>query len=181
MKSGLVFEVTSSVAYEKLISYFSNNYLPVSTVQSLEALKSSIKSFPTFISLSGLKFQLIGSESVDIKCICVVRTREVIVKSETSVSVMKETIDIYPKFKLAKWNSGKVNFYFNSVRILDSFLAQLGVKQERVEHFESILSENGSILLSVKGGNITVAKKGETYNVVDVTKDFVFDSPIECL
>lgn len=195
-KDLIYFSVPDKYALEKLKEYFSNRFLPSVLRTKLSLIETS--SFPAFIKLDGSELEITSKEEAGKypSNIIVVRhlTRKVV--SETVEKVVKEYIDLYPKFHRSDWNSSKVGFRVHSEEDLDHLYSTvLGLTN--LESARSVLSVNGSVVIFTKEGSISVCledEKGlhlvkgcaqtllsnlENAKFVDYTKDYKFTSPIE--
>ena len=195
-KDLIYFSVPDEYALNKLKEYFSSRFFPSVLKTKLSLIEASV--FPAFIKLDGSDLELTSKAEADKhpSNIIVVRhlTRKVV--SETVEKVVKEYIDLYPKFRRSDWNSSKVGFRVHSEEDLHNLYGtMLGLSN--LESARSVLSVNGSVVIFVKDGSIYVCLEGEdglhlvkgcaqtlvsnlkTAKFVDYTKDYKFTSPIE--
>lgn len=195
-KDLIYFSVPDEYALEKLKEYFSNRFLPSVLRTKLSSIETSV--FPAFIKLDGSELELVTKREVDRypNNLIVVRqlTRKVV--SETVEKVVKEYIDLYPKFKRSDWNSSKLGFRVSSEEdLLHFYGTMLGLTN--LESAKSVLAVNGSVVIFVKGGSITICLEDEeglhlvkgcaqtllsnleSAKILDYTKDYKFTSPIE--
>lgn len=195
-KDLIYFSVPDEYALEKLKEYFSSRFLPSVLKSKLSSIETSV--FPAFIKLDGSDLELTSKAEADKhpSNIIVVRhlTRKVV--SETVEKVVKEYIDLYPKFRRSDWNSSKVGFRVHSEEdLLHLYSTMLGLTN--LESARSVLAVNGSVVIFVKEGSISVCLedneglhlvKGcaqtlvsnlKTAKFVDYSKDYKFTSPIE--
>lgn len=195
-KDLIYFSVPDEYALTKLKEYFSNRFLPSVLRTKLSLIEASV--FPAFIKLDGSDLELTSKAEADKNPsnIIVVRhlTRKVV--SETVEKVVKEYIDLCPKFRRSDWNSSKVGFRVHSEEDLHNLYGtMLGLSN--LESARSVLSVNGSVVIFVKEGSISVCLedseglhlvKGcaqtlgsnlKTAKFVNYTKDYKFTSPIE--
>ena len=195
-KDLIYFSVPDEYALEKLKEYFSSRFLPSVLRTKLSLIETSV--FPAFIKLDGSELELTSKAKADKhpNNIIVVHhlTRKVV--SETVEKVVKEYIDLYPKFRRSDWNSSKVGFRVRSEQDLDHLYgSMLGLTN--LESARSVLAVNGSVVIFTKEGSISVCLddeeglhlvKGcaqtllsnlESAKILDYTKDYKFTSPIE--
>lgn len=195
-KDLIYFSVPDEYALEKLKEYFSSRFLPSVLKSKLSSIETSV--FPAFIKLDGSDLELTSKAEADKhpSNIIVVRhlTRKVV--SETVEKVVKEYIDLYPKFRRSDWNSSKVGFRVHSEEdLLHLYSTMLGLTN--LESARSVLAVNGSVVIFVKEGSISVCLEDDeglhlvkgcaqtlvsnlkTAKFVDYTKDYKFTSPIE--
>lgn len=195
-KDLIYFSVPDEYALTKLKEYFSGRFLPSVLRTKLSLIETSV--FPAFIKLDGSDLELTSKAEADKhpSNIIVVRhlTRKVV--SETVEKVVKEYIDLYPKFRRSDWNSSKVGFRVHSEEdLLHLYSTMLGLTN--LESARSVLAVNGSVVIFVKEGSISVCLEDDeglhlvkgcaqtlvsnlkTAKFVDYTKDYKFTSPIE--
>ena len=195
-KDLIYFSVPDEYALTKLKEYFSSRFLPSVLKSKLSSIETSV--FPAFIKLDGSDLELTSKAEADKhpSNIIVVRhlTRKVV--SETVEKVVKEYIDLYPKFRRSDWNSSKVGFRVHSEEdLLHLYSTMLGLTN--LESARSVLSVNGSVVIFVKEGSISVCLEDDeglhlvkgcaqtlvsnlkTAKFVDYSKDYKFTSPIE--
>ena len=195
-KDLIYFSVPDEYALEKLKEYFSSRFLPSVLRNKLNLIETSV--FPAFIKLDGSDLELTSKAEADKhpSNIIVVRhlTRKVV--SETVEKVVKEYIDLYPKFRRSDWNSSKVGFRVHSEEdLLRLYSTILGLTN--LESARSVLAVNGSVVIFVKEGSISVCLEDDeglhlvkgcaqtlvsnlkTAKFVDYSKDYKFTSPIE--
>lgn len=195
-KDLIYFSVPDEYALEKLKEYFSNRFLPSVLRTKLSSIETSV--FPAFIKLDGSELELVTKREVDRypSNLIVVRhlTRKVV--SETVEKVVKEYIDLYPKFKRSDWNSSKLGIRVSSEEdLLHLYGTMLGLTN--LESAKSVLAVNGSVVIFVKEGSITICLEDEeglhlvkgcsqtllrnlkSAKILDYTKDYKITSPIE--
>ena len=195
-KDLIYFSVPDEYALNKLKEYFSSRFLPSVLKSKLSSIETSV--FPAFIKLDGSDLELTSKAEADKhpSNIIVVRhlTRKVV--SETVEKVVKEYIDLYPKFRRSDWNSSKVGFRVHSEEdLLHLYSTMLGLTN--LESARSVLAVNGSVVIFVKEGSISVCLEDDeglhlvkgcaqtlvsnlkTAKFVDYLKDYKFTSPIE--
>lgn len=195
-KDLIYFSVPDEYALEKLKEYFSSRFLPSVLRTKLSSIETSV--FPAFIKLDGSELKLVTKREVDRypSNLIVVRhlTRKVV--SETVEKVVKEYIDLYPKFKRSDWNSSKLGYRVSSEEdLLHLYGTMLGLTN--LESAKSVLAVNGSVVIFVKEGSITICLEDEeglhlvkgcaqtllsnleSAKILDYTKDYKFTSPIE--
>ena len=195
-KDLIYFSVPDEYALEKLKEYFSSRFLPSVLKTKLSLIETSV--FPAFIKLDGSDLELTSKAEADKhpSNIIVVRrlTRKVV--SETVEKVVKEYIDLYPKFRRSDWNSSKVGFRVHSEEdLLHLYSTMLGLTN--LESARSVLAVNGSVVIFVKEGSISICLEDDeglhlvkgcaqtlvsnlkTAKFVDYSKDYKFTSPIE--
>lgn len=195
-KDLIYFSVPDEYALNKLKEYFSSRFLPSVLKSKLSSIETSV--FPAFIKLDGSDLELTSKAEADKhpSNIIVVRhlTRKVV--SETVEKVVKEYIDLYPKFRRSDWNSSKVGFRVHSEEdLLHLYSTMLGLTN--LESAKSVLAVNGSVVIFVKEGSISVCLEDDeglhlvkgcaqtlvsnlkTAKFVNYTKDYKFTSPIE--
>lgn len=195
-KDLIYFSVPDEYALEKLKEYFSNRFLPSVLRTKLTLIETSV--FPAFIKLDGSDLELVTKREVDRypSNLIVVRhlTRKVV--SETVEKVVKEYIDLYPKFKRSDWNSRKLGLRVSSEEdLLHLYGTMLGLTN--LESAKSVLAVSGSVVIFVKEGSITICLEDEeglhlvkgcaqtllsnleSAKILNYTKDYKFTSPIE--
>ena len=195
-KDLIYFSVPDEYALEKLKEYFSSRFLPSVLKSKLSSIETSV--FPAFIKLDGSELELTSKAEADKhpSNIIVVRhlTRKVV--SETVEKVVKEYIDLYPKFRRLDWNSSKVGFRVHSEEdLLHLYSTMLGLTN--LESARSVLAVNGSVVIFVKEGSISVCLEDDEglhlvkgcaqtlvsnlkmAKFVDYSKEYKFTSPIE--
>lgn len=195
-KDLIYFSVPDEYALNKLKEYFSSRFLPSVLKSKLSSIETSV--FPAFIKLDGSDLELTSKAEADKhpSNIIVVRhlTRKVV--SETVEKVVKEYIDLYPKFRRSDWNSSKVGFRVHSEEdLLHLYSTMLGLTN--LESAKSVLAVNGSVVIFVKEGSISICLEDDeglllvkgcaqtlvsnlkSAKFVDYTKDYKFTSPIE--
>lgn len=195
-KDLIYFSVPDEYALEKLKEYFSSRFLPSVLRTKLSSIETSV--FPAFIKLDGSELELVTKREVDRypSNLIVVRhlTRKVV--SETVEKVVKEYIDLYPKFKRSDWNSSKLGIRVSSEEnLLHLYGTMLGLSN--LESAKSVLAVNGSVVIFVKEGSITICLEDEeglhlvkgcaqtllsnleSAKILDYTKGYKFTSPIE--
>ena len=195
-KDLIYFQVPDQYALDKLKEYFNGRFFPSVLRDKLSSVETAL--FPAFIKLDGSELELVTKREVDRypNNLIVVRhlTRKVV--SETVEKVVKEYIDLYPKFKRSDWNSSKLGFRVLSEEdLLHLYGTMLGLTG--LESAKSVLAVNGSVVIFVKEGSITICLEDEeglhlvkgcaqtllsnleSAKILDYTKDYKFTSPIE--
>jgi hypothetical protein len=195
-KDLIYFSVPDKYAMTKLKEYFNSRFFPSVLKTKLSLIETS--TYPAFIKLDGSDLELTSKEEVDKhpSNIIVVRhlTRKVV--SETVEKVVKDYIDLFPKFRRSDWNSSKVGFRVHSEEDLSHLYGtMLGLTN--LESAKSVLSVVGSVVIFTKEGSISVCLEDEgglqlvkgcaqtlisnlkTAKIVDYTKNYKFTSPIE--
>ena len=195
-KDLIYFSVPDEYALEKLKEYFSSRFLPSVLRTKLSLIETSV--FPAFIKLDGSDLELTSKSEADKHYgnVIVVRhlTRKVV--SETVEKVVKEYIDLYPKFRRSEWNSSKVGLRVSSEEDLNHLYgSMLGLTN--LESARSVLAVNGSVVIFTKEGSISVCLEDEeglhlvkgcaqtllsnldSAKILDYTKGYKFTSPIE--
>ena len=195
-KDLIYFQVPDQYALDKLKEYFTGRFFPSVLRDKLTSIETS--TYPAFIKLDGSELGLVTKKEADShpSNIIVVRhlTRKIV--SETVESVVKESIDLCPKFKRSTWNSSLVGFRVSSEEDL-SHLYDTMLGLSNFESARSVLAVNGSVVIFVKEGSISVCLEDEEglhlvkgcaqtlisnlekAKFVDYTKDYKFTSPIE--
>lgn len=195
-KDLIYFSVPDEYALTKLKEYFSSRFLPSVLKSKISSIETSV--FPAFIKLDGSDLELTSKAEAGKhpSNIIVVRhlTRKVV--SETVEKLVKEYIDLYPKFRRSDWNSSKVGFRVHSEEdLLHLYSTMLGLSN--LESARSVLAVNGSVVIFVKEGSISVCLEDDESlhlvkgcaqtlvsnlkmaKFVDYSKDYKFTSPIE--
>lgn len=195
-KDLIYFSVPDEYALTKLKEYFSSRFLPSVLRSKISSIETSV--FPAFIKLDGSDLELTSKAEAGKhpSNIIVVRhlTRKVV--SETVEKLVKEYIDLYPKFRRSDWNSSKVGFRVHSEEdLLHLYSTMLGLSN--LESARSVLAVNGSVVIFVKEGSISVCLEDDENlhlvkgcaqtlvsnlkmaKFVDYSKDYKFTSPIE--
>lgn len=195
-KDLIYFSVPDEYALTKLKEYFSSRFLPSVLRSNISSIETSV--FPAFIKLDGSNLELTSKAEAGKhpSNIIVVRhlTRKVV--SETVEKLVKEYIDLYPKFRRSDWNSSKVGFRVHSEEdLLHLYSTMLGLSN--LESARSVLAVNGSVVIFVKEGSISVCLEDDESlhlvkgcaqtlvsnlkmaKFVDYSKDYKFTSPIE--
>lgn len=195
-KDLIYFSVPDEYALTKLKEYFSSRFLPSVLRSKISSIETSV--FPAFIKLDGSDLELTSKAEAGKhpSNIIVVRhlTRKVV--SETVEKLVKEYIDLYPKFRRSDWNSSKVGFRVHSEEdLLHLYSTMLGLSN--LESARSVLAVNGSVVIFVKEGSISVCLEDDESlhlvkgcaqtlvsnlkmaKFVDYSKDYKFTSPIE--
>lgn len=195
-KDLIYFQVPDQYVLDKLKEYFNGRFFPSVLRDKLSSVEAAL--FPAFIKLDGSDLELTSKAEANKfpNNIIVVRhlTRKIV--SETVESVVKESIDLYPKFKRSAWNSSLVGFRVSSEEDL-SHLYDTMLGLSNYESARSVLAFNGSVVIFVKEGSISVCLEDEEglhlvkgcaqtlisnlerAKFVDYTKDYKLTSPIE--
>ena len=148
--------------------------------------------------LEGSSLELVLEEEAqsNLSNIIKVRNLERKVVSSQVEKVVKEHIDLYPKFKRAEWNSGTVGLIINSEEdLIHLYSTMLGHKSFEVA--KSVISAAGSAIIFVKEGSPMVCVKTsegiepvkglcqlfypklEKAKFVEYSKEYGLTSPIE--
>ena len=195
-KDLIYFQVPDQYALDKLKEYFTGRFFPSVLRDKLSSVETAL--FPAYIKLDGSELELVTKREVDRypSNLIVVRhlTRKVV--SETVEKVVKEYIDLYPKFRRSDWNSSRVGFRVRSEEDLNHLYGtMLGLTN--LESARSVLAVNGSVVIFTKEGSISVCLEDEeglhlvkgcaqtlisnleNAKFVDYTKEYKFTSPIE--
>lgn len=197
MKKDLIyFDVPNKHIFKKFKRYFSARFLPEVLVKRLQNLRPT--SYPAYIKLEGSSLELVLEEEVqsNLSNIIKVRNLERKVVSSQVEKVVKEHIDLYPKFKRAEWNSGTVGLIINSEEdLIHLYSTMLGHKSFEVA--KSVISAAGSAIIFVKEGSPMVCvetsegiepvkglcqlfyPKLEKAKFVEYSKEYGLTSPIE--
>ena len=170
--------------------------MPEVLVNRLQNLRPT--SYPAYIKLEGSSLELVLEEEVqsNLSNIIKVRNLERKVVSSQVEKVVKEHIDLYPKFKRAEWNSGTVGLIVNSEEdLIHLYSTMLGHKSFEVA--KSVISAAGSAIIFVKEGSPMVCVKTaegiepvkglcqlfypklEKAKFVEYSKEYGLTSPIE--
>ena len=159
MKKDLIyFDVPNKHIFNKFKRYFSARFLPEVLVKRLQNLRPT--SYPAYIKLEGSSLELVLEEEAqsNLSNIIKVRNLERKVVSSQVEKVVKEHIDLYPKFKRAEWNSGTVGLIINSEEdLIHLYSTMLGHKSFEVA--KSVISAAGSAIIFVKEGSPMVCVK----------------------
>ena len=159
MKKDLIyFDVPNKHIFNKFKRYFSARFLPEVLVKRLQNLRPT--SYPAYIKLEGSSLELVLEEEAqsNLSNIIKVRNLERKVVSSQVEKVVKEHIDLYPKFKRAEWNSGTVGLIINSEEdLIHLYSTMLGHKSFEVAR--SVISAAGSAIIFVKEGSPMVCVK----------------------
>lgn len=197
MKKDLIyFDVPNKHIFNKFKRYFSARFLPEVLVKRLQNLRPT--SYPAYIKLEGSSLELVLEEEAqsNLSNIIKVRNLERKVVSSQVEKVVKEHIDLYPKFKRAEWNSGTVGLIINSEEdLIHLYSTMLGHKSFEVA--KSVISAAGSAIIFVKEGSPMVCVKTaegiepvkglcqlfypklEKAKFVDYSEEYGLTSPIE--
>lgn len=195
-KDLIYFQVPDQYALDKLKEYFTGRFFPSVLRDKLTSIETS--TYPAFIKLDGSELGLVTKKEADshpsnIIVVCHL-TRKIV--SETVESVVKESIDLYPKFKRSAWNSSLVGLRVSSEEDL-SHLYDTMLGLSNFESARSVLAVNGSVVIFVKEGSISICLEDEEglhlvkgcaqtlisnlekAKFIDYTKDYKLTSPIE--
>ena len=195
-KDLIYFQVPDQYALDKLKEYFTGRFFPSVLRDKLSLVETAL--FPAYIKLDGSDLEITSKAEANKfpNNIIVVRhlTRKIV--SETVESVVKESIDLYPKFKRSAWNSSLVGFRVSSEENL-SHLYDTMLGLSNYESARSVLAVNGSVVIFVKEGSISVCLEDEEglhlvkgcaqtlisnlekAKFVNYTKEYKLTSPIE--
>jgi hypothetical protein len=195
-KDLIYFQVPDQYALDKLKEYFTGRFFPSVLRDKLSLVETAL--FPAYIKLDGSDLEITSKAEANKfpNNIIVVRhlTRKIV--SETVESVVKESIDLYPKFKRSAWNSSLVGFRVSSEEDL-SHLYDTTLGLSNYESARSVLAVNGSVVIFVKEGSISVCLEDEEglhlvkgcaqtlisnlekAKFVNYTKEYKLTSPIE--
>lgn len=159
-KDLIYFQVPDQYALDKLKEYFTGRFFPSVLRDKLSLVETAL--FPAYIKLDGSDLEITSKAEANKfpNNIIVVRhlTRKIV--SETVESVVKESIDLYPKFKRSAWNSSLVGFRVSSEEDL-SHLYDTMLGLSNYESARSVLAINGSVVIFVKEGSISVCLEDE--------------------
>ena len=159
MKKDLIyFDVPNKHIFKKFKRYFSARFLPEVLVKRLQNLRPT--SYPAYIKLEGSFLGLVSEEEAQSNLANIIKVRNLerkVVSSQVE-KVVKEHIDLYPKFKRAEWNSGTVGLIVNSEEdLIHLYSTMLGHKSFEVA--KSVISAAGSAIIFVKEGSPMVCVK----------------------
>lgn len=159
MKKDLIyFDVPNKHIFKKFKRYFSARFLPEVLVKRLRNLRPT--SYPAYIKLEGSFLGLVSEEEAQSNLANIIKVRNLerkVVSSQVE-KVVKEHIDLYPKFKRAEWNSGTVGLIVNSEEdLIHLYSTMLGHKSFEVAR--SVISAAGSAIIFVKEGSPMVCVK----------------------
>lgn len=159
MKKDLIyFDVPTKYIFKKFKKYFSNRFFPEVLVKRLQHLRPT--SYPAYIKLEGSSLGLVSEEEAlsNQANIIKVRNLERKVVSSQVEKVVKEHIDLYPKFKRSEWNSGTTGLIVSSEEdLIHLYSTMLG--HNSFEIARSVISATGSAIIFVKEGSPMVCVK----------------------
>ena len=159
MKQDLIyFDVPTKYIFKKFKKYFSNRFFPEVLVKRLQHLRPT--SYPAYIKLEGSSLGLVSEEEAlsNQANIIKVRNLERKVVSSQVEKVVKEHIDLYPKFKRSEWNSGTTGLIVSSEEdLIHLYSTMLG--HNSFEIARSVISATGSAIIFVKEGSPMVCVK----------------------
>lgn len=197
MKKDLIyFDVPTKYIFKKFKKYFSNRFFPEVLVKRLQHLRPT--SYPAYIKLEGSFLGLVSEEEAlsNQDNIINVRNLERKVVSSEVEKVVKEHIDLYPKFKRSEWNSGTTGLIVSSEEdLIHLYSTMLG--HNSFEIARSVISATGSAIIFIKEGSPMVCVKTadgiepvkglcqlfypklEKAKFVEYSKEYGLTSPIE--
>lgn len=197
MKKDLIyFDVPTKYIFKKFKKYFSNRFFPEVLVKRLQHLRPT--SYPAYIKLEGSFLGLVSEEEALSNQSNIIKVRNLerkVVSSEVE-KVVKEHIDLYPKFKRSEWNSGTTGLIVKSEEdLVHLYSTMLG--HNSFEIARSVISATGSAIIFIKEGSPMVCVKTtdgiepvkglcqlfypklEKAKFVDYSKEYGLTSPIE--
>ena len=197
MKKDLIyFDVPTKYIFKKFKKYFSNRFFPEVLVKRLQHLRPT--SYPAYIKLEGSSLGLVSEEEALSNQANIIKVRNLerkVVSSEVE-KVVKEHIDLYPKFKRSEWNSGTTGLIVSSEEdLIHLYSTMLG--HNSFEIARSVISATGSAIIFVKEGSPMVCVKTadgiepvkglcqlfypklEKAKFMEYSKEYGFTSPIE--
>lgn len=197
MKKDLIyFDVPTKYIFKKFKKYFSNRFFPEVLVKRLQHLRPT--SYPAYIKLEGSFLGLVSEEEALSNQSNIIKVRNLerkVVSSEVE-KVVKEHIDLYPKFKRSEWNSGTTGLIVSSEEdLIHLYSTMLG--HNSFEIARSVISATGSAIIFIKEGSPMVCVKTadgiepvkglcqlfypklEKAKFVDYSKEYGLTSPIE--
>lgn len=197
MKKDLIyFDVPTKYIFKKFKKYFSNRFFPEVLVKRLQHLRPT--SYPAYIKLEGSFLGLVSEEEALSNQANIIKVRNLerkVVSSEVE-KVVKEHIDLYPKFKRSEWNSGTTGLIVKSEEdLIHLYSTMLG--HNSFEVARSVISATGSAIIFVKEGSPMVCVKTadgiepvkglcqlfypklEKAKFVEYSKNYGITSPIE--
>lgn len=197
MKKDLIyFDVPTKYIFKKFKKYFSNRFFPEVLVKRLQHLRPT--SYPAYIKLEGSFLGLVSEEEALSNQDNIIKVRNLerkVVSSEVE-KVVKEHIDLYPKFKRSEWNSGTTGLIVSSEEdLIHLYSTMLG--HNSFEIARSVISATGSAIIFVKEGSPMVCVKTadgiepvkglcqlfypklEKAKFVEYSKEYGLTSPIE--
>lgn len=197
MKKDLIyFDVPTKYIFKKFKKYFSNRFFPEVLVKRLQHLRPT--SYPAYIKLEGSFLGLVSEEEALSNQTNIIKVRNLerkVVSSEVE-KVVKEHIDLYPKFKRSEWNSGTTGLIVKSEEdLIHLYSTMLG--HNSFEVARSVISATGSAIIFVKEGSPMVCVKTadgiepvkglcqlfypklEKAKFVEYSKEYGLTSPIE--
>jgi len=197
MKKDLIyFDVPTKYIFKKFKKYFSNRFFPEVLVKRLQHLRPT--SYPAYIKLEGSFLGLVSEEEALSNQANIIKVRNLerkVVSSEVE-KVVKEHIDLYPKFKRSEWNSGTTGLIVSSEEdLINLYSTMLG--HNSFEIARSVISATGSAIIFIKEGSPMVCVKTadgiepvkglcqlfypklEKAKFVDYSKEYGLTSPIE--
>ena len=153
MKKDLIyFDVPTKYIFKKFKKYFSNRFFPEVLVKRLQHLRPT--SYPAYIKLEGSFLGLVSEEEALCNQTNIIKVRNLerkVVSSEVE-KVVKEHIDLYPKFKRSEWNSGTTGLIVKSEEdLIHLYSTMLG--HNSFEVARSVISATGSAIIFVKEGS----------------------------
>lgn len=197
MKKDLIyFDVPTKYIFKKFKKYFSNRFFPEVLVKRLQHLRPT--SYPAYIKLEGSFLGLVSEEEALSNQANIIKVRNLerkVVSSEVE-KVVKEHIDLYPKFKRSEWNSGTTGLIVSSEEdLIHLYSTMLG--HNSFEIARSVISATGSAIIFIKEGSPMVCVKTadgiepvkglcqlfypklEKVKFVEYSKEYGLTSPIE--
>lgn len=197
MKKDLIyFDVPTKYIFKKFKKYFSNRFFPEVLIKRLQHLRPT--SYPAYIKLEGSFLGLVSEEEALSNQANIIKVRNLerkVVSSEVE-KVVKEHIDLYPKFKRSEWNSGTTGLIVSSEEdLIHLYSTMLG--HNSFEIARSVISATGSAVIFIKEGSPMVCVKTadgiepvkglcqlfypklEKAKFVEYSKEYGLTSPIE--
>lgn len=197
MKKDLIyFDVPTKYIFKKFKKYFSNRFFPEVLVKRLQHLRPT--SYPAYIKLEGSFLGLVSEEEALSNQSNIIKVRNLerkVVSSEVE-KVVKDHIDLYPKFKRSEWNSGTTGLIVKSEEdLVHLYSTMLG--HNSFEIARSVISATGSAIIFIKEGSPMVCVKTaegiepvkglcqlfypklEKAKFVEYSKEYGLTSPIE--
>ena len=197
MKKDLIyFDVPTKYIFKKFKKYFSNRFFPEVLVKRLQHLRPT--SYPAYIKLEGSFLGLVSEEEALSNQSNIIKVRNLerkVVSSEVE-KVVKEHIDLYPKFKRSEWNSGTTGLIVKSEEdLVHLYSTMLG--HNSFEIARSVIYATGSAIIFIKEGSPMVCVKTaegiepvkglcqlfypklEKAKFVEYSKEYGLTSPIE--
>lgn len=200
----LYFVVSSNLALERLLDFFSHRYLPAISIETLRGIRSSLATnnkgicFPVYLKLSGLVFSCVDSLPEKVEPIVVrTKTKTIVVNGKESSTL--HGLDLFPKFRRSEWNSFGTSFRVSSTEDLRHIMLNLSGVLDSMYHIAeesfdqgtevyistkegfcvpSIMTDSGlePLVTGISSKDIATIKSSE---IVNYSKDFIFETPIK--